>query len=154
MTETLAEAELYRPREAGYLTTVETDDGTIKLSGIAAEGAPEFGEDVLEAAISVLRQAGAPKPNFGAGFAVLHHGEEAWWLLMHWWLPGGIVSHGLWRADLGMTPPDFSPVPPGPMACVWELGVIDFERRAFMATAMAGAPLADYFASRMPRSRV
>ena len=147
--------ELSEPVVEGFLGGL--GDGSTLEDGVtvrAVEGTPEFGEDVLEAAISMLRQAGAPKPNFGAGFAVLHRGEEAWWLLMHWWLPGGIASHGLWRADLGMTPPDFSPVPPGPMACVWELGVIDFERRAFMATAMAGAPLADYFASRMPRSRV
>ena len=154
MADRLAQAELYRSREAGYLATIETEDGRIKLSGIAAEGSPEFDDEVLETAIAVLRQAGAPSPNLGAGFAILHRGEEAWWLLLHWWLPGGIASHGLWHADIGPTPPRFSPAAPGLMACVWELGVIDFERRAFMATAMAGAPLSDYFASTMPRSRV
>ncbi len=153
MTDRLPEAELYRARQAGYLQTVETREGRIKLNGISAVGAPDFAEDVLDAAIAVLRQAEAPAGHFGAGFAVLHCGEEAWWLLLHWWLPGGIASHGLWRAALGATPV-FSPVPPGVLACVWELGAIEFERRAFMETAMAGAPLADYFASTMPRSTV
>ena len=154
MTGRLAEAELYRSRQAGHLLTIEVCDAQVKVNGISAEGPPEFSDGELNAAVSVLKQAGAPAPSLGAGFAVLHRGEDAWWLLLHWWLPGGIVSHGLWRADIGQSPPRFSPVPPGLMACVWELGVIEFERRAFMETAMSGAPLADYFASRMPRSTV
>lgn len=40
------------------------------------------------------------------------------------------------------------------MACVWELGIIDFERRAWMETAMAGKPVTDYLARTLPRGTV
>ena len=48
----------------------------------------------------------------------------------------------------------FVPVDPLYMACVWELGVIDFERRAWMETAMSGRPVSDYLALTLPRGTI
>ncbi|MET3598154.1 hypothetical protein [Martelella mangrovi] len=147
-------SERYAPRAAGFLRAVSADGGVIKLNGISTSPDLDFTDAETDAAAAVLEQSQLGKPHLKVGFAVLHRGEEALWLLLHWWLDGGIASHAMWRAGLGTARPEFSPVPAGVLACVWELGVIDFERRAFMDTALSGAPLADYLASRMPRSTV
>ncbi len=83
----------------------------------------------------------------GAGFAVLHEGDEGRWLLLHWWVSGGIATRRLWRSDL-VTDAQFLEADPLLMACVWELGLIDFERRSWMRTAMSGKPVSDYIEDR------
>ncbi|TDH39373.1 hypothetical protein E2A64_01560 [Pseudohoeflea suaedae] len=88
----------------------------------------------------------------GAGFAILHVGEEAVWLLLHFWLPGGIVSRHLWYTEIGTH--EFKPAPDHLMACLWELAVIDFERRAWMETALAGRPISEYFSRTLPAQPV
>jgi hypothetical protein len=46
------------------------------------------------------------------------------------------------------------PAQPLLMACVWELGIIDFERRAWMETVMSGQSTADYLTRILPRGTV
>nr|WP_272213343.1 hypothetical protein [Marinicella sp. W31]MDC2879295.1 hypothetical protein [Marinicella sp. W31] len=147
-------AERYSPRVAGFVRDVHADGGLVKLNGISTSPELDFSDAELEAAVAVVETAKTDRAHLNAGFAVLHRGEDGLWLLLHWWLEGGIASHAMWQAELGDGSPRFSPVPAGVLACVWELGVIDFERKAFMDTALSGAPLTDYFASRMPRSTV
>lgn len=146
--------ERYYPRSAGFLREVAVGGGVIKLNGITTSPDFNLSDAEIDAAIVVLKTAETNRTHLGAGFAILHRGEDGLWLLLHWWLEGGIASHAMWRAGPDHSPPRFSPVPAGVLACVWELGVIDFERKAFMDTALSGAPLSDYFASRMPRSTV
>jgi hypothetical protein len=95
----------------------------------------------------------AASDHAGAGFAILHEGQQALWLLLHWWLGGGVATHQMWQAPLG-SQEEFQPVEPSVMACVWELGIIEFERKAWMATAMSGKPLSDYLALTLPRGTV
>ena len=89
----------------------------------------------------------------GAGFAILHEGEEGLWLLLHWWLAGGIATQLLWRSGVGDRT-EFIDADPLLMACVWELGIIDFERRAWIETAMSGKPVSDYLTRTLPRGTV
>jgi hypothetical protein len=155
-TAVLDRSEWHTPRRAGFLSLIETGGGIVKLNGITTTGWNDLNAELIDAIKAVFAKAydNEAAPNhLGAGFAIVHRGEEAVWLLLHWWLPGGIASHRLWRAELS-SPKRFSIVPPGLLACAWELGAIDFERRAWIATAMAGKPVADYFESRMPWSEV
>ena len=75
------------------------------------------------------------------------------WLLLHWWLEGGIATQILWQSELNEEV-EFEPAQPLLMACVWELGIIDFERRAWMETVMSGQPTADYLTRILPRGTV
>jgi len=144
--------ETYRPREARFHGPVATGGGQIKLSLISCDGVDAIPRDLIDAAIAMIGGAEAPAHE-GAGFAILHRGEEANWLLLHWWIAGGIATHTLWRAEK-QGPPAFHPAAPGLMACVWELAVIDFERRAWIETGMAGEPIADYVARELPAGEV
>ena len=155
----LEDSELYAPREAGFVTLVDRSDAIVKLSAIHAQGLAALDTDLVEIARNCIENAElvsalkfCETAQLGAGFAILHVGEEAVWLLLHFWLPGGIVSRHLWYAENRTR--DFKPAPDHLMACVWELAVIDFERRAWVETALAGRPVSEYFARTLPAQPV
>ena len=85
----------------------------------------------------------------GTGFAILHFGEDADWLLGDWWVRGDSLAQRLWRGDGD----GFTALAPRPLlACVWELAIIQHERAAFIAAMMGPAPDADaYLADRLPQ---
>lgn len=148
-TEAPQAAVEYRPRRAWFQGLVQAGPATIKLNTICADGAHVDADTLARAGAVIASAAGeiAATDHRGAGFAVLHEGEQGRWLLLHWWLAGGIAARKLWRADLVPHSP-FVEAAPHLMACVWELGVIDFERRAWMRTAMSGKPVPAYIDDR------
>lgn len=151
-----ADTSIYAPRTARFAELVACGPATIKLSVIEAHAAQAVKGAAIEAARAIIAGAGdrlAATRHLNAGFAILHQGEEALWLLLHWWLEGGIATHLLWRSDLDGEPA-FVLAEPLLMACVWELGIIDFERRAWMETAMSGKPISDYLTRTLPRGTV
>ena len=142
-------ADSYRPRRAWFQELVEVGAASIKLNAICGMDrhieADVF--DTARARLVTARSEIERTPQLGAGFAILHEGDEGRWLLLHWWVAGGIATRKLWRADL-VPHSEFIDADPLLMACVWELGIIDFERRAWMRTAMSGKPVSDYIADR------
>lgn len=86
----------------------------------------------------------------GLGFAILHLGEHADWLLADWWVSGDSLAQRLWRADRGGA--GFTGMAPRPLvACVWELAVICAERSAWVRAMMGPVPdPAAYLADRLP----
>lgn len=74
------------------------------------------------------------------GFAILHAGEDAFWLLVDRWIDGAILCHRLFSAPLG-GPMAFEDRSRGDLCfCVWEGAIVDFERRAFTKTMMRDRP--------------
>ena len=145
----------YAPRSAWFDGIIECGPAAIKLSVISVDSMPPAAR-IFAAARDVIAAEGPAleaTPYVGAGFAILHRGEEANWLLLLWWTEGGTATRKLWRGDLD-DGGRFMAVDPLYMACVWELGVIDFERRAWMETAMSGRPVSDYLALTLPRGTV
>jgi hypothetical protein len=156
MSQPVADISAYQPRTAWFDGLVMCGPATIKLSVIDADRAQPVTAWAINAAYEKIEAAGetlAETRHLGAGFAILHKGESAHWLLLHWWLEGGIATQLIWRSNL-FGEPKFVPADPLLMACVWELGIIDFERRAWMETAMSGKPISDYLARTMPRGTV
>src|SRR5690606_32472432 len=141
----VAAADAYRPRRAWFRELMHVGPVAIKLNAICADG--EQIDDAMfdKAKARILTAQGEMlrTPHHGAGFAILHEGEDGRWLLLHWWVTGGVSARRLWRADLA---PDAAFIEADPLlfACVWELGLIDFERRAWIETAMSGKPVAAY----------
>ncbi|URQ74823.1 MAG: hypothetical protein NBV76_09830 [Candidatus Ochrobactrum gambitense] len=156
MSKDVADASTYRPRAAWFDGLTECGPATIKLNIIEADPSNPLAEAAVGIARRQIANAAArleALPHQDAGFAILHQGEESLWLLLHWWLEGGIATEMLWQSELG-DEIEFMPAQPLLMACVWELGIIDFERRAWMETAMSGKPIADYLARTLPRGTV
>ncbi|WP_182086650.1 hypothetical protein [Aureimonas sp. ME7] len=138
--------ETFRPRAFAFHGLWRPRGAALKLYSIrAGEGPidPVLFDDA-ERVVSGSAPTDAP-----VGSVVLHRGEEAVWLLLLWWMPGGILAERLWRRPLdGAT--GFEPVERPLMACVWELSVIGFERDAYVATVMAGGTQNAYLDRTLP----
>lgn len=76
------------------------------------------------------------------GYLILHRGEEAVWLLVHWWDRGGILMGHLARSHDGQT---FAPANRQLIACVWELRVIEYEAAAWKRHMMQAQPDAEAY---------
>ena len=120
----------------------------LKTYGVLADASKPLGEGLVAAARGIVESAAAEvaaAPHQGVGFVILHRGSEGVWLLLHWWEEGGICAQRLWRSDLA-GPLAFAAVDRPVMACVWELALIDHERRAYVRTLMAGRDQEAYLA--------
>ncbi|PRD44334.1 hypothetical protein C5748_07030 [Phyllobacterium phragmitis] len=156
MSQPVPEISAYQPRAAWFDGLVDCGPASIKLSLIEADPAKPIAPAAIDKARALIEAAGgklAQTRHLGAGFAILHQGQEGLWLLLHWWIEGDIATQMLWRSKLGGDA-DFIPAEPLLMACVWELAIIDFERRAWMDTAMSGKSITDYLTRTMPRGTV
>jgi hypothetical protein len=145
----------YLPRSAWFEELVDCGPAKIKLSAISYDGTAPANE-TLEAARRLIDGHGSEveaTPHRGAGFAILHKDEEAYWFLLHWWVGGGTATRKLWRAEFDDST-NFTAVDPLMMACVWELGITEFERWAWIETFMSGRPVSDYLAHGFPRGFV
>ncbi|HEU4947593.1 MAG TPA: hypothetical protein VFT31_10595 [Kribbella sp.] len=131
----------YRPRETQALGVAHRDGWTLKVTGLTATtGLP--GADEVEAAVALADHFATPETGPAIAFLILHAGSEALWAILGRW-ELDILYHRLFRAPLGTT--DFRPVPPdGPTACVWELAVIDYERRAWVEHVLSRPGGPDY----------
>ena len=100
---------------------------TIARDGADAPSLALIGTARRIAETEIPKAAAYDTGHHGLGFAILHEGEEAIWLLLHWWAHGDICCRALFRADSGTL--EFEDVSKRSlMACVWELRVIDHER--------------------------
>ncbi|MFC7342917.1 hypothetical protein [Saccharopolyspora griseoalba] len=115
---------MFSLRRTDFHGVREVAGRSVKVYAISADGAATSAE-VLDSACgtaaSVLPGGG------GSGFVVVHRGEEAVWLLVHWW-EDDILCQRLFRDGPGG---EFVPAEPQLFACVWELHVIDHERRSW-----------------------
>lgn len=86
----------------------------------------------------------------GPGFAILHLGTDADWLLCDWWVNGDSLAQRLARADCGSG--EFVPLAPRPLlACVWEMVIHQHERAAWITAMMQPSPdPAAYLANHLP----
>lgn len=83
------------------------------------------------------------------GYIVLHQGQMANWLLVHWWAQCDIALRLLASADIGAT--TFKSEDHRRFhACVWEHVVIDHERGAWIRTMMGSGDTELYLLDRLP----
>lgn len=128
----------YRPRLTRSMGTVQRAGWTVKIIGITA--GPELPDDLELAAAIARAEEHLPQPprtdeRPGIAFLIVHHGDEALWVIVAWWWLD-ILYQRLFRADPGSVA--LAPVPPdGPTACVWELLAIDHERQAWVTHVLA-----------------
>jgi hypothetical protein len=99
---------------------------------------------------ALLPSLEAEEHHSNLGIVLLHHDSREDWLLPMWWIHGDICARLLLRSPLE-EPQRFELQSSPNMACVWELAVIDHERRAWIETMMTSSPDPQaYLARRMP----
>ena len=81
----------------------------------------------------------------GCGYAMVHHGEQAIWLLAHWWAYGDIAMRLLASADSAAAPAFVPREDDRFHACVWEHVVINHERNAWVRHVLTPAPSIDAY---------
>lgn len=92
-----------------------------------------------EAVGAVLDEHARDARGHGLGFCMVHVGQEAVWLLVDWWITGGIACQRMLSAPLAR-PGDYTPVQAPALACVWELVVTAHERDAWVRHMLTAAP--------------
>ena len=129
----------YRPRHVRFIRREEVDGWQVKLYGIAVNGEEpraEFVEAVRDVAAGVLPQPPVADDRYGVGFAIAH---DARWLgiaLVYWWQSENELHQRIYVSPKDDTTA-FAQVENQPAGCVWELEVVDFERRAWLEDVLA-----------------
>lgn len=129
----------YKPRHVRFLRREDVDGWRIKLYGIALNGKepdPEFVDATRALAAAVLPQPPAADDRYGVGFATAHDATSAYIALVYWWQSENELHQRIYASAKG-GPIAFAPVENQPAGCVWELEIVDFERRAWIEDVLA-----------------
>jgi len=135
----------YSPRLAEFVSEERYGDWRLKLYGLAdpAKGVrPELLELTREYAAEHL-----PAEGYGASFAIAH--DAAYPIALVYWWQGVNELHQ--RAFVGEALDALEPVELTPAGCVYELAIVEFERRAWIEDVIGnpdGPDLAAYLGRR------
>ncbi|MFI0451872.1 hypothetical protein [Actinomadura sp. 6N118] len=145
---------LHRPRVIGSLGVHEVAGWQVKVYGIAWKGERPR-PSLVEAGIHRAGQA-LPAPawrredegpdRYGVGFCVVHDAGDRCFVLVDWWAAENELHQRMFSAPLE-EPDALVPHASEAIGCVWELEVVDFERRAWLRHVLAnpGGPDLDAY---------
>ena len=123
----------HEPRQISFLGR----EGVTKHYGIATRGpAPD---PALAAAVRALAEPGVP------GFTIAHDALSAGLGLVYWWANDNEIHARFYASPLD-DPGALTPYTGAGMSCVWELEVIDFERRAWLSDVLVDGDVDAYLA--------
>jgi len=129
-------AHAYHQRRGQFVSDERFGDWPLKLYGLAA---PEKGvrPELLDATRRLAEQSLPPvdDQHYGAAFAIAHDARFPI-ALVYWWANENELHS---RIYAGESLDALEPVPETALGCVWELGIIEFERRAWI-TDVIGNP--------------
>ena len=137
MTEALGGVP-YTARRVRPLGLLHIDDWRVKLHGLSAtpgelEAAAK--EGAHKAAVEALPRPGTGGGRYGVGFVIAHRSTNAYSYVVGWWSYGCLLSTAAYSAHFS-EPAAIARCPARQAGCVWELGVIDHERRAWTRTML------------------
>lgn len=130
--------DAYAPRPTRLHRVIRAQGWTVKLYGIS-HGRPAVEDGMLDAAAEagLAHLPAAAEPGvFDIGFVIAHQGQDAEWVLVHWWQTGGVLARRLLVRPCGAVHA-FTTAPDHLLACVWELPVLAFERDAWVRFVLA-----------------
>ena len=129
----------YIPRQVRPLGLHQVGEWRVKLHGLYATGDttadPSAWEGALRAAAEALPKPATEGGRYGVGFVIVHRGTSAYWYVVGWWAYSCRLSIASYSARIS-DPADIARCPTRQAGCVWELAVIDHERRAWTQSVM------------------
>ena len=138
-TITAADYDPYIPRRVVPLGIHEVDEWRLKLHGLSATGDspmdPLARVGALRAADSALPRPALGGGRYGVGFVIVHRATNAYSYVVGWWSYNCLLSLAAYTARIS-DPADVARSPARQAGCVWELAVIDHERRAWTESVM------------------
>jgi hypothetical protein len=129
----------YKPRHVRFVRREDVEGWRLKLYGIALNGKepdPEFVEATRDLAASILPQPPSTHDRYGFGFATAHDATSVYIALIYWWANENELHQRI-SVSPKRSPIAFVPVENQPAGCVWELEIVDFERRAWIEDVLA-----------------
>jgi hypothetical protein len=151
-------SESYAPRTVRFLGLWESRGWRLKAYGIAYDGEVPSTELVRKAESLALRDLPSPAVTedwYGVGFLGVHQGRGSNLVFLDWWAWENELHHLVYVTD-HTRPLDLQRVARGGFhGCVWDLAVVAFERRAWIATALLNPSSPDleaYLATRFQGS--
>jgi hypothetical protein len=128
------------------LGLLHIDDWRVKLHGLSAAPDSELDLAALEgarkAAAEALPRPGTDGGRYGVGFVIAHRSTNAYSYVIGWWSYGCLLSTAAYSARFS-EPGDIARCPARQAGCVWELAVIDHERRAWTRTMLRDGVVGD-----------
>ncbi|GAA1952503.1 hypothetical protein [Catenulispora subtropica] len=141
MTEALG-AVRYHPRRVRPLGLLRIDDWRVKLHALSAvpdsesdDPDPAAHDGASRAAAEALPRPGVGGGRYGVGFVIVHRTLSNYSYVVGWWSYGCLLSTAAYSAPFS-EPADIARCPARQAGCVWELAVIDHERRAWTRTML------------------
>lgn len=141
-------------RPIRFLRPERLGDWQLKLYTIATHGStprPEMVAETLRRAPDVFPSAARGDGRHGVGFIIVHDAATASIALYYWWQHFNELHQRI-HAGPKADPSAMRPIEHQTAGCVWELEVIDFERRAWLAEVLAhpqGPSVERYLARRV-----
>jgi hypothetical protein len=140
--------DAYQPRHLRFIRRDQLGDWRLKVYGIAPLG-HEPRRALVEATLArsgeVLPPIGEDRP--GIGFVIAHDAKSAGIGLIYWWQSANELHQRVFVSPLD-EPEALAPVADPAAGCVWELGIIDFERRAWIEDVLKGGDIKLYLSRR------
>jgi hypothetical protein len=136
----------HRPRPARLIRREEIHGWRMKIYGIATPGrAPraDLVEETVAKASQVLPDPAMGDDCYGLGFAIAHDAATMAIALIYWWQFSNELHQRVFTAPVDAPRALTKLADPG-AGCVWELGVIDFERRAWVEDVLANPAGPDF----------
>jgi hypothetical protein len=129
----------YKPRHVRFIRREDVAGWQLKLYGIALNGKepdPPFVEATRDLAASILPQPPATDDRYGVAFATAHDATSLYIALVYWWQSENELHQRIYLSPKE-EPIAFTQVENQPTGCVWELAIVDFERRAWIEDVLA-----------------
>jgi hypothetical protein len=127
----------HRPRPARLTGRLEFGGWRLKLYSITLPGREPRAallDSVASLARQVLPPAGGPVP--GLGFAIAHDAATVCFSIIYWWQNDNELHQRMFWSPREQ-PEAAVKVENPACGCVFELGIVDFERRAWLADMLA-----------------
>ena len=135
----LEEAGPYAPRPLRFIRRERLGDWQLKVYGIAAAGEKprqELVDAAVELASDVLPQPAVGNDRYGVGFVIAHEARSLAIAIVYWWQSQNELHQRVYTGPLDDLS-ELTQLADQTAGCVWELGVVDFERRAWLEDVLA-----------------
>jgi len=148
-------SEAYEPRTIRFLELWKQMGWQLKVYGIAYRKPGPEPELVLAAkkiAQKLLSSTATQNSHYGVGFIGIHEGRGANFVFVDWWADENELHHHVFISSIDDPLTLEDRMHDGPIGCVWDLGVLAYERQAWVDTVLSnsvGPDLEAYLARRM-----
>lgn len=140
--------KVYQPRKIKFCSNVSANSWNVKVYTITFRDKFES-KPVLENAVTNLPKWLKKSKILGLetyqiAFLIVHEGRDGVWNILSWWTGENMLRSVTFATSTAM-PNEFVLTPKdGGMVCVWELEIIDFERKMWIEHILKKAEKPDF----------